>query len=328
MSDKPANLPAEITPDAADKFVKVLTGIPKALIPNSVKALDRLIGAAVDIPIAMLKQHKAKIDAQTKAYEAVEQAIAKGVAKDAGADPVILEQAKSVLVRKAYRQQINRNAVGFAMIEDLRSTGEQDAASEPPPMDEDWLNLFERYAEDASTERMQKLWGRVLAGEIRKPGRYSLRTLRFVSEFSQSDAIAFSEFCQSAFGDVAPAKLVKPNAETDIRSLLFLESAGLVEGAGGLGLSRTITFTPQGTAALQEGNVILLLHAEPNAKVKEPVVALTPLGQEVLGLIPNRDVRAAARRVALAMRVPEIKAAHLAFVNGEHATPMEILWQP
>jgi hypothetical protein len=55
MSDTPeqSNLPAQIA-DA-------VTGIPKALVPACVMALDRLIGAAVDIPVAWLAQKKAQI---------------------------------------------------------------------------------------------------------------------------------------------------------------------------------------------------------------------------------------------------------------------------
>lgn len=168
-----SNLPAQIA-DA-------LTGIPKALVPGSLKALDRLIGAAVDIPVAWLAQKKAGIDAQTAAYTLVEAAIATTAATNAGADDKTVRNAVNVLVRKAYRHQINKEAVTAVMIEDLRKEEPVDVGEPVNPglsIDEDWLNIFERYAEDASTERVQNLWGRVLAGEIRTPGRYAARTLR------------------------------------------------------------------------------------------------------------------------------------------------------
>src|SRR5262245_25033609 len=107
-----SNLPAQIA-DA-------IAGFPKALIPSSLKALDRLMGAAVDIPVAKLAQQKAKIDAQTEAYKLVEGAIAKAAASEAGADAETVGRAVEVLVRKSYRKQVNRDAVATAMLEDLR----------------------------------------------------------------------------------------------------------------------------------------------------------------------------------------------------------------
>jgi hypothetical protein len=110
------------------------------------------------------------------------------------------------LLAKEYRQQGNREAVAREFLNDLQQTEELPTQStEPAPeLDDDWLNVFERYAGDASTDRMQRLWGRVLAGEVRRPGRFSIRTLRFLSEFSQQDALLFADFCTSAFGGIAP----------------------------------------------------------------------------------------------------------------------------
>lgn len=319
-----ANVPAQIA--------NAVAGIPKSLVPASIKALDRLIGATVDIPVAWLAQQRAKIDAQTQAYTAVEAAIAKAVASEAGADAATVEQAFNVLVRKTYRKHVNRAAVGAAMLEDLRvppdAEGAQPETTTPPtPIDEDWLNVFERYAEDASTERMQRLWGRVLAGQVRSPGKFSMRTLRFLSEFSQADALSFAAFCNSAFGDAAPDALVKANL-TDIRHLIYMESAGLLQGASGFSLNRTLKFNENGASFIIEGNLVLLFHGTPLSQVAGEVVALTPLGQELISLLPERDARAAARTVALAMRTPEIKSAFLAMRDqAGRAIPMEVLWQ-
>lgn len=319
-----SNLPAQVA-DA-------IAGVPKALVPSSIKALDRLVGAAVDIPVAWLAQKKAKIDAQTQAYTLVEASIAKGVADEAGADQETVQRALNILVRKQYRKQINREAVAEAMIEDLASPEKQqneNITAPPPDLDTDWLNVFERYAEDASTVRMQNLWGRVLAGEIRKPGRYSMRTLRFLSEFSQADALTFSEFCNSVFGDIAPNTLVKPDEIKDIRNLIFLESAGLIQGASGFGLAHTLTFNATGNAFLREGSLVLMLQGKSGATVETACCVLTPLGQELVTLLPTRESRKAAREVALAMRAPQIESAYLMKVVGDDGKllPMEVLWQ-
>lgn len=241
-----------------------LINVPRALVPNCLKALDRLIGAAVDIPVALLAQKKAKIDAQTQSYTLVEAAIAKAAATEAGADDVTIQNAVSVLIRSAYRKQVNREAVAESMVDELREANSSkvkenvDPPSSQEGLKEDWLNVFERYAEDASSERMQALWGRVLAGEVRKPGQYSLRTLRFLSEFSQEDAVTFSKFCEAVFGDVAPQNLIDSELNGNIRPLIDLESSGLIR-RDSVGLTRTLEFNEHGYTVLREKDYALVL---------------------------------------------------------------------
>lgn len=322
--DVTSNLPAQIA--------EAVAGIPKALVPASLKAIDRLIGASVDIPVAWLAQKKAKIDAQTQAYVLMEQAIAKAASNEAGADAETIRNAVNVLVRKSYRAQVNREAVATAMVEDLRTdTVEGNEGAIPPTpadVDEDWLNVFERYAEDASTERMQNLWGRVLAGELRKPGRYSTRTLRFLSEFSQSDGLMFAELCKSVFAEMAPNALVKPERTSNIRDLVFLESSGLIQGVSGSGLAVTRKFDDNGRSFIREGDVVIVIEGAAGTTIKFPACVLTPLGQELLGLLPGRDGREAARIVANAIRTPEIESAFLGIIKDKSSelNQMEILW--
>ncbi len=319
-----SNLPAQI--------VDSLFRIPKALVPLSVKALDRLIGATIDIPVAWLNQQRAKIDAQTQSFILVEGAIAKAVADNVGLNRQTLHNAANVLLRDAYRKQKNREAVGAAMVEELQGTSnaENQAADETPiqDLDEDWLNIFERYAEDASTERMQRLWGRVLAGEIRKPGCYSARTLRFLSEFSQADALTFSKFCDNAFGDSAPVNAVRRESGEDIRHLLYLESVGLILGAEGM-LGMSLKFNDQGHSFMKENNVVLFMRGEPGQKVDISGYAVTPLGQELRALLQGRNALTAARNVAFAMRTAQIEAAYIMTeaVTDGRLQPVEVLWE-
>ena len=219
------------------------------------------------------------------------------------------------------------------MIEQLQiSTGEPDKENRPKlaaAIDDDWLNVFERYAEDATTERMQQLWGRVLAGEIRSPGKFAMRTLRFLSEFSQVDALSFSVFCDSAFGEAAPRSLILPPEMQDIREVVNLESAGLIQGASGIGFTRTLNFDDYGNSIIREGNLFLLFQGEPKSEFQDQVITLTPMGQELITLLPSRDPRAAARRVAHSVRSPMIRSAQLATVHSEGVTPapLEALWE-
>lgn len=325
-----SNLPAPL--------IAGLTGIPVALVPGTLKALNRLVGAALDIPTAWLAQKKAKIDAQTAAFAAVEAAIATSVAADVSTDLELIERAKNSLVRAAYRKQLNREAVGLLAIEDLRSTAtavevttllnEDEASGEAQgDLEEDWLNMFERFVEDASTERMQKLWGRVLAGELRKPGKFSLRTLRFLSEFSSKEGEAFGRIAPFVFGDIAPLSAVMPDETVDLRPFIALEAAGLLQGTMGPALTLNLTFDDHGNVSIQGQGLAILFRGNPGSKVSLKVVTLTPIGTEVMSLVPNHDAMQAARDVANAVRTPEINSAIIGIPRGNDITPLEVMWE-
>ena len=44
-------------------------------------------------------------------------------------------------------------------------------------VDHDWTSRFFNDVQDVSSEEMQKLWGRILAGEVERPGTTSIKTL-------------------------------------------------------------------------------------------------------------------------------------------------------
>ena len=65
-------------------------------------------------------------------------------------------------------------------------------------VDEDWITRNFRIAEDISSDKIQLLWGKILAGEVKTPGSFSLRTLEILKNISQSDAELFGKFCKYA----------------------------------------------------------------------------------------------------------------------------------
>jgi hypothetical protein len=301
--------------------------------PRSLKALDRLIGAAVDIPVAWLNQQKAKIDSQTKAFESVESAIAEAAGRQAVSDAGIVERATQSLIRKAYKKQSNLEAVSVQAIHELKkeeSTANNDDASIDVEVDIDWLNVFERFAEDASSARMQNLWGRILAGEIRKPGQFSLRTLRYISEISQREASQFSNISQLFFAGKSPWSLINPDSKEDISDLLFLEENGLIQGSSGLGLSHSQQVPDHGFIIFYEKDIALALKAEPGKKLSFSIIVLTVLGQELIKLISERDLVEIASKVAEAYKTDEIEAAYIFPCDGnvvQTSYPIRVLWE-
>ncbi|MFT3772988.1 MAG: DUF2806 domain-containing protein [Minicystis sp.] len=68
------------------------------------------------------------------------------------------------------------------------------AETSEEPVEPDWYARFFDNVKDVSHEDMQKLWGRLLAGEIAKPGRYSLRTLDVLRNMAPVEARIFERY--------------------------------------------------------------------------------------------------------------------------------------
>ena len=64
--------------------------------------------------------------------------------------------------------------------------------SEP---DHDWTARFFNDVQDVSSEQMQLLWARVLAGEVRRRGSTTLRTLGILKNLDQTTADHFRTLC-------------------------------------------------------------------------------------------------------------------------------------
>ena len=63
---------------------------------------------------------------------------------------------------------------------------------EPDP---DWTTRFFSDVQDVSSEGMQALWARILAGEIQRPGSTSIRTLGIMKDLDRSIAVTFRRLC-------------------------------------------------------------------------------------------------------------------------------------
>ncbi len=61
--------------------------------------------------------------------------------------------------------------------------------------DYDWIARFFNEVQDVSSGDMKKLWSRILAGEIEKPGETSIRTLSILKNLDRKIAILFKKLC-------------------------------------------------------------------------------------------------------------------------------------
>ncbi len=184
----------------SNALTDLVTGIPAPVRNNALKAFGRLCTAAIEIPAVYLEGIAEERRAESSARVRLIKAVADQVAGQLTVDPSYAHAAVKKFGARVLREQINLDMVSEAAAADLRSKAEpaesgSTAKNDGPAISEDWLNAFEREASQKTTAEMQLLFGRILAGEIRKPTRFSIRTVKLASELDTSTASLFLRLC-------------------------------------------------------------------------------------------------------------------------------------
>lgn len=212
---------------------------------------------------------------------------------------ILVDEAPAVRAQRRVsfqeeRKQANVEAITSVAAEELAL--EQDVPDERP--DEDWINRFFRYAEDVSSEQMRVLWGRILAGEVGRPGSFSLKTLDFVRSLTKQDANLLELFAKVAL-EAHGRDLVACHDKDWLAEIYSIFPASHF-GAAELGvlyptdlslrifsepsMEREFFFSGSLMLRVERGSIAEQLHL--------PVWTFTQVGKELLKLTPQEGNRA------------------------------------
>ncbi len=184
---------ADLVADAA------IPGIPGPVRRNLLKAFGHLCSAAIDVPVAYLTGQAGERRAETAARIRLINTSAAQIAEQMQVNPEYARVAAQKFGQRVIREQVNIDLTAQKAASELRDASdsidqsEQDESGET--ISEDWLNAFETEARQKSTEEMQTLFGKILAGEIRKPGSYSTRSVKILGSLDQKIAKHFLRLC-------------------------------------------------------------------------------------------------------------------------------------
>ena len=123
------------------------------------------------------KRISAQADADALAIIAQAQVDARQYLLAPGADVQgVVEITRENIMQRIEFQERKRLANIRSVVESAaEELGDQEVPDHEP--DHDWTARFFDCVQDVSSEHMQKLWAKVLSGEVESPGRTSLRTL-------------------------------------------------------------------------------------------------------------------------------------------------------
>jgi hypothetical protein len=242
--------------------------LPTIPMPQTVKNLDKAVGK---ILLAAGENAEARIKSNTGKAKAKGKIEVEGLHKT--------EEEKRKLENRAA-------TVKVAVDEMNEKPTQQDAQQE---IDDDWLNLYARMAEDKTSEELRSLFGKILAGEIRKPGSFSLRTMQFVSTLSRDEAHRISMFFSFALSGKFVPLFQDVNEETEpgFTSRILMEELGLASSPNTVGgLALTYEMNPNSKFPLVGSGYGILITNTTNqgSKFQIPCQALTKPGQELLAI--------------------------------------------
>ena len=208
MLDESANDNLDTAKDEVTSFPDIITGlvsdtaipgIPAPVKRNLLKALGQLCSAAIDIPVAYLTGKADERRAETAARIRLISLSAEQIAQQMRTDPEYARVAAQKFGQRVLREQVNLDMISQRAASEIRDAGDSIDQSGPEgsgdTISDDWLNAFETEARQKSTEEMQALFGKILAGEIRKPGSYSTKTVRMLGSLDQNVASQFVTLC-------------------------------------------------------------------------------------------------------------------------------------
>ena len=198
--------------------------------------------------------------------------------------------------------------------------------------DHDWTARFFDGVKDVSSGEMRSIWARLLAGEVERPGRTSLRTLDVLRNMTKADANMFAEVCGFAFNT---NWIWRRDGDDHISfgSLLYLEECGLVALGGG-----TLNYFSKWVQHSEREWFVFLTHQgnyfqvtknpRPDAtdRLTVPAVPFTAQGQELFQFVPHAVPRGEYLRSFSSFLEKQQKGCQLFRLEDVVSHPSGIQW--
>lgn len=154
---------------------------------------------------------------------------------------------------------------------------------------DDWLHDWNEYAGKVSSEELQRIWANVLAGEVKAPGTYSVRTLEFLRTLSKPEAEKIAELARYVIMNVFIPRDLSDFLRTkgiEFSTLLEMQELGILTGVDAMGLNWSLSAgTEQNIQKILPCNdKMLIVRGAKWQELKLGIYALTNLGKQVMRL--------------------------------------------
>lgn len=203
-------------------------------------------------------------------------------------------RAEQRLLNDAIREQENLEKVFDVAADEIKQITDSSNVS----VDDDWITRFTSIAKDIGSNEMRYIWGKILAGEIEKPGSFSMRTLETIRNISQKEAQVFQKIVPLVIQGNAGLMIASDN-ELNKRygityeDILCLKECALIISNSSLTLN--IPVPKDGESHIRNESLIAFFKLTSKAQeetMKIDMYALTNVGRELYSILahePSED---------------------------------------
>ena len=194
------------------------------------------------------------------------------------------EGIESNIIRNAVESQAKKRLMNVGAIAGHAAEELKDKEVPDHDPDPDWIARFFDGAQDVSSEELQKLWGKILAGEVKSPGQTSLRTLAILRNMTQQEARDFSNLMRfriAAF--IFHEGIKRVLLDNRLSLIVHFSHIGLVSG---LGAYQDVTLGDDGKWTREYCGHALIIEGKPTLKLNtmHGTSAITNTGLELAKL--------------------------------------------
>lgn len=196
------------------------------------------------------------------------------------------------------KRGLNLRKIAIFAEEAAEELAKEDPTTSERPVDPDWFSKWRGNAEDISDEQMQRLWAKVLAGEVSQPESFSLRALNLLSFMSKRDAELISKLADLNIGTA----IVNVNQKyydgigLPLHELIYLSDIGVLNAVStSMGISQTLNFnelampTGKKSAVLIKvggfGLLAIRREGQTQASIELPIYTISQPALELLKLV-------------------------------------------
>ena len=238
---------------------------------------------------AEVRRIEAQSHAESLAIIAEAQAEArKSIAKSAEFSHGTIEFSRGNITQSLEFQSRKRLANVKSVVEDAAEQLADEKVSDHEP-DHDWTARFFNCVQDVSSENMRKIWARLLTGEVKNPGQYSMRTMDSLRNMTKGDAIVFRNFCQFVLNrEIVFKDTVLPEYDAlSFSRLLHLQECGLIKVEHEL--IRKMNWDEFGRVLLgyQDGLLVIRRTREHDKELSLRCIGLTNVGGQLSTLVES-----------------------------------------
>lgn len=298
----------------ANSIGEVIERFPDQIRKNLYKAFEQLCAGYIDVVGDQLGGADMGKSETTNDQSEIVATVEPIILKNTDGPKNYSEIATASFVARMVREQRNLDAIALHAVQELSGKLPRENASPigNEEVADDWLNEFESQARLKSSEEMKALFGKILSGEILKPGAFSIKTIRIISQLDRASAEFFQKFrslssCLKLGDHLVDARIISLKGSAGSNSLSeygisynvlsMLEEHGLISSDFDSNISysfciaeKSIDFGPVFSFGNRNYKLIPTDLDRYPKDLRLRGVALTKAGKELFGIISPIDV--------------------------------------